>query len=436
MEVVLAAVWPFKGIRYNSSLMQIGSVLCPPFDQITPLAKSRLLSRDSHNIVRLEAPILGLSEDQHSDAYTDAASLLNQWLTQSVFICDEKPAYYLLKETFGENLQVRLGLYAAVEIENYDAGVILPHEHTRKGPKEDRLRLLEACNANFSPIMVLYWGNEEINNLLNSQMLLKNPDYSAQYADDCNYEMWIITDQSILDTIKTFFDQKRLFIADGHHRYETALTYKDSMNDYVDKTHHNKVMMCLIDIMDTGLKLESFHRIINGLSDDQLLQFQDLIEKYFVVESFDSSSLENFDLNKMLNLIETKNQHNTTFGFVDVRNSKFLILSIDESSKLRMIPNPEMPDFLNCEPWILHSLLIDPLLSKMKSDITQLEFVYEIDLVRNIIEENPDSLVFLLPCMAPEVFVSLVEKGARMPPKSTYFSPKLPTGLVMNMLER
>ena len=432
----MADVRPFKGIRYNSKSLQIGSVLCPPFDQITPFAKNDLLDRDSLNIVRLEAPILGLPEEEHSEAYFNASELLKEWLDQSIFTREEKSAYYLLRETFGNNLQVRLGLYAVVGSEDYNSGVILPHEHTRKGPKEDRLRLMEACNANFSPIMVLYRGDEEIADLLSSQMISKKPDYSAQYMENFTYEVWIIKEQTILKKIQGFFDQKSLFIADGHHRYETALAYKSSMDNNVkNDSGYNFVMMCLIDIMDAGLKLESFHRIINGLSDEQLDQFYSIIDKYFIVENVDLGLTGNFDLDEIIQLIESRNQVKTTFGLVDVRNNKFLTFSIDESSKVDFITKPEVSEFLNCEPWVLHSLLIDPLLSEMNSDKISLEFVYEMALVRNIINEDQDSLIIFLPCMAPEGFESLVKKGARMPPKSTYFSPKLPTGLVMNILD-
>src|SRR5579859_1778595 len=272
----MADVQPFRGIRYNGEAVgNLAQVVTPPYDVISPEAQVRYYTRSPYNIIRLE---LGLDEPGDTtlnNRYTRAASIYAEWRASSILRQDLSPCYYLYQQIFTHRGQTytRTSLLARVLLEPWSARVVLPHAHTMAKPKHDRLKLLRACATNLSPIMSLYDDPQgRIRRLLSSYAA--KPE--VQITDEVNEEHRLhpLTDKQQIALIQNFFAERQLYIADGHHRYETALNYREEVRA-MHRTLHiddaaNFVLMALIDVDDPGLLVLPTHRLLFGLGQDAL----------------------------------------------------------------------------------------------------------------------------------------------------------------------
>src|SRR5215472_4116073 len=272
----MADIQPLRGIRYNSEAVgNMAEVVTPPYDVISEEAQARYYGRSPYNIIRLELGLDEPGDTRLNNSYTRAASTYAQWRAQSILRQDAVPCYYFYQQIFTHNgkTYARTSLLASVRLEPWSARVVLPHEHTMAKPKDDRLKLLRACVTNLSPIMSLYDDPQgRIRNLLSSYAA----NAEVQITDEVNedHRLHPITDAKQIGLIQDFFSERQLYIADGHHRYETALNYSEE----VHAMHHqldpddaaNFVLMALIDIDDPGLLVLATHRLLSGLSQEKL----------------------------------------------------------------------------------------------------------------------------------------------------------------------
>ena len=226
----MADIRPFQGIRYNEQLgFDLAQLLCPPYDVISPSLQQKLYETNPYNIVRLE-----LGKDTESDSDTDnkysrASTLLNSWVDDRIMVNEREPAYYLIEEEFLHlgTPRKRYSLIAKVRLEELSSGIIIPHEETSPGPKADRLSLLTATKANMSPIMSLYrTQSTHIRQVINTTAS-ERPSSQVSYLDN-NIKLWVINQQDRIDTIRDSLRDTPVYLADGHHRYETALRYRDT----------------------------------------------------------------------------------------------------------------------------------------------------------------------------------------------------------------
>src|SRR6266566_8052766 len=268
----MADVQPLRGIRYNSEVVgNLAQVITPPYDVISEEAQARYFARSPYNIIRLE---LGLDEPGDTtlnNRYTRAASIYAEWRMVAILRQDPTPRYYLYQQTYTHNGQTytRSSLLARVRLEPWSARIVLPHEHTMAKPKDDRLKLLRACATNLSPIMSLYNDPQgRIRRLLSSYA----EKTEVQITDEVNevHRLHPITDENQIALIQNFFAERQLYIADGHHRYETALNYREevrAMHRKLDpKDAANFVLMALTDFDDPGLLVLPTHRLLFGLN--------------------------------------------------------------------------------------------------------------------------------------------------------------------------
>ncbi len=228
----MAEIVPFKGLFYD--LQRVGGlerVIGPPYDVIGPEEQAALYAASPYNYVRIMLNRAEPNDNEENNAYTRAASALQTWLADGILREDEAPALYIYQQAFDDPLGgkrlTRTGLLCALKLEPYSAGVVLPHEETRKHAKEDRLRLMRATQANPEPIFGLYEDPQGVAaRTLNAQTTERPPDLSAM-VDGEDHLLWRIEDPEAISALQQFMQERRIWIADGHHRYETALTYRD-----------------------------------------------------------------------------------------------------------------------------------------------------------------------------------------------------------------
>ena len=436
----MAKVRRFRAIRFNpDKIREIGDVLSPPFDVITNSDNRSLQERNPHNIVRLE---LGEREDVETEAsnvYTRSANQFLQWQAQQILIREKIPAFYLVKEKYGgpHNYKERIGLFAAVQLEEFDNKIILPHEQTAEGPKMDRFQLMKSCEASFSPVFGLYrddWGlTENLRDYANTH----SPEFTAQ-TGTVIYEAWVIQEQLTCKQIEENFNGAPIFIADGHHRYETALAYRNSLQSpngfqegNAQESASGFVLMCLVGLSDPGMQLLSLHRTIPKLSAKVRREIWDRIEKVFSIQST-SYSPSNEGINKWMDSVESETFTQMIIGVLDKQTKTIYNLTLRTPLQEGLFPSPEIPAVLQCNTWVLQNGILDPILGEQ---ISKIKFVHESNDIEEAVGDEEVEMIFLVSPIPMDLFETIVAHGERLPRKSTYFLPKLATGLFMYSLK-
>lgn len=441
LENTLADIQPFRGSRYSLSAgTDLGELLCPPYDIISPELQSVLHQRNPYNAIRLEFGLDLYTDSSNDNRYTRAAGLLREWLDQKVLLTEDTPAIYLLQENFmyGGRLMTRRSILAVVRLEEFSKGVIIPHEETSQGPKRDRMELLAATKANLSPIMAIYRDqNKQIGSLID-RVSSEPPIASVDY-DEMNIQLWVITDNMEIRTVTDSFVDVPVYLADGHHRYETALQYRDIQNagqygadgDGLGKRAHNFVMMSLIEIHDPGLVVLPYHRVIGGLSNAELGRLLALIDDTFELQTLDVMLDRSGDaIIHLQKVLDSSVVDQVAIGLLEGREGKVSVLT------LRNPTDASSPPLERSATHILGRNIIQPVLGTQQSAVERgiLRYTHDSREVSHLLSNGDCQLGFILPNLSLELFEEVVLSGQRMPIKSTYFSPKLPTGLVINRL--
>src|SRR6266487_3824264 len=286
----MADVQPLRGIRYASDIIgDLAEVVTPPYDVISQEAQARYYARHPYNFIRLEFGQEEATDTILNNRYTRATSTFAEWRRNGALRQEVTPCYYFYQQQFTHNSQTytRTSLLARVRLEPWSAKVVLPHEHTMTKPKNDRLQLLRACVTNFSPLMSMY---DDPQGRMRRLLSVYAADAEVQMTDEAHEEHRLqpITDPTHSGLIQNFFAERQLYIADGHHRYETALNYREEvrvMHRNLDpKDAANFVLMALTDIDDPGLLVLPTHRLLFGLSQDALNRLtSQQLARYFTV---------------------------------------------------------------------------------------------------------------------------------------------------------
>ncbi len=424
----MADVRPFKGLRYNpDAVVELSNIISPPFDTIPPELQSSLHQRSPYNVVRLESGEKRPSDTPKDNRYTRAASLLARWREDRVLVRDGEPSFYLVEHTFSHREQrTRLELLACVRVEEYERRVVLPHEFTRDADKQDRLALIQACNANFSPIMCLYRDEDGTLAPILQRAMASPPLADFSDAGQQGYRIWQVGGESA-GAISEALSSRSLYIADGHHRYETALNYRnlaasEGAPSAADAAH-NFVMMGLISFDDPGLLVLPYHRVLGGLDDGALARVKRGLEEVFDLQAFDG------ELEEFLAEIETVGKDRLVIGLMDPTGHQGLQL-------LTMKPGADLKAWGvlgDSEAWILEEQVLRPILGESLG--RHVEYVHEGDEAESLVANGEYQMAFFLKPFPLDLFETVMNLGQRLPPKSTFFYPKLATGLVINPLE-
>ncbi len=436
----MAEIRPFRGVRYNQSLAgDLSVVICPPYDIISPQMQQDLYHRSEYNFVRLEFG-RELPQDTATDnKYTRAAAALEQWLEQGVFKADEVPAIYLHDHhfTYQGTEYRRRGIIAAVRLEEWDRMVVRPHEGTLGRPKSDRVSMLWACQANTSSILALFEDRgQQVSSILAAQER-NEPIISADSAGEEGHRVWAITEPEVVSQISQGLAQQPLYIADGHHRYESALTYQRERSTYSPLVERdeasNFVMMTLIDFTDPGLIILPPHRMVRGVSKATLQGLAAKLRSFFDVEEWLTSAPGVWQQVDDLLAGEMGQDRLVLFGLVPER--LFVLRLRDAATASQMMPYFHSDLYKGLMVSMVDHIILERLLEVAgEREEAVLAYSYDRrDAVDRVLDQEYQ-LALLLSPVKGEVVKAIADAGDRMPRKSTYFYPKTPAGLVFRRL--
>lgn len=443
----MAEIRAFKGVLYNKDKIgDFSSVMAPPYDVISPAKQDELYSQHPNNVIRL---ILGKTTDadaQGNDRYSRAAVDLKDWMSSGVLTRDEKPAIYYYTQTYSSGdgkTFTRKGFIALARLTEFGKGGVHPHEKTLSGPKADRLKLMQACGANFSCIFSLYSEPKlSINKILDEKTDGVTPIIDITDNDGIRDTVWRIDDPAVISEVETVMEDKPLFIADGHHRYETALNYRNYMKEKKpeagDDAPYNFVMMYFSNMDDEGMTIWPTHRVIHSLAGFNPDSFLDEVKKYFDVEEYaftDKTEAEARE--KMLSGKQAAEGKTTAFGLRIRGRDVYYLLRLKSPSTMNEVFGSSIPEvFKNLDVTVLHSLILNRILGitqEAQEKQTNLLYVKSYDEALKAAMDEKNQLVFLLNSTAIDQVKDVATAGQVMPQKSTYFYPKLLTGLVLNV---
>ncbi|MBM4123901.1 MAG: DUF1015 domain-containing protein [Nitrospira sp.] len=440
----MANLIPFKGVLYDPAAVgKIADVVAPPYDVIDGDFQRALHARHPNNVIRLE-----LGQDEPTDGpsrnrYTRAAAYLQDWLKQGALRRDGEAAVYPYQIEYqppagepGAGARVLRGFLATVELAEFGTGHIYPHENTRSAAKADRFQLLEACRTNFSPIFSLFSDPDGgALRLIDRSVNADHPRFDFRDDDGFRHRLWAITDRRVLQDLVATLQAKPLFIADGHHRYETALTYRKLRRQQAGLPPsgglqaYDRVLMLLASLEDPGLTVLPTHRLLTTPLPG-LPEITARLRDAFLIEEFSfQSPTEPETRRRFLHQLRAQGQTGHAFGLALRGLDTYLLLSLRPNQPV--LSSASARDRLDVS--ILHSHVLGTLCTKADEDalIYTKDDHEALDLVRR---GTATAALVLNPTKVSEVR-AVATAGERMPHKSTYFFPKPLTGLVMNVME-
>ncbi len=441
----MAKILPFRGIVYNREKAGgLENIVCPPYDIITHEEQQSLYRKSPYNVVRLEFGLESPADTEDDNRYTRARAFFEEWLESGILVEKPTPGLYVYEIKYaltGEMKRLR-GFICLVRLEEYDSGVVRPHETTLSGPKTDRLKLLRACRAGFSQIFSLYSDPMgKVSGMLSS--VLSNPEIEVKNSDGVVHRLWTVTDQAVIEAVAKEMADKPFFIADGHHRYDTALNYRNERRSlagsFTGEEPYNYTAMFLAGLEDPGLTILPAHRVLFNLNDFDPKGFVQKLSHYFDIEriDFDGKS-EPKDRRTMIDTMANRADRAHIFGMrLKGENSYYLITLRDETVMDGLIPD-KSPAYRKLDVSILHHLIIDRLLG-IKIETHKLglniEYIKDADVAVEKIQDGGAQVVFFMNPTKVSDVKDVAMAGERMPQKATYFYPKLLTGMVINRLD-
>jgi uncharacterized protein (DUF1015 family) len=439
-------VLPFRGIRYAASRgAALARLLSPPYDVVSPAERDALAARSAHNIIHVI-----LDKDREGDApgenkYVRSARAWNAWLQDGTLRQDPEPAVYPLEQSFtgpDGRPQVRRGLMAVVRLHTYAEGLILPHERTLSGPKLDRLAVLRSVQANLSPIFALYEDDEGAGQrAVEAAMGAAQAIAEAETEDRTLHRLWRVTDREALADVRRVLAERTIFIADGHHRYESALTYRDEVDaaqpGLGPYAGHRFLMMTLVSMSDPGLVIYPTHRLVRGVPALDLARFLEGLERYFVVDTLREDLRRPAGRAWAVSKLAEHAGKSTTFLVVTAEDGKGRIVTLRDDVDLSGVPLPANVTVRDLDVTALHAIVFQHLLGlSARAQEAGEEIRYELDageVVTRTLAGEYQLGVLVNPTPMWQV-QAVAESGDTMPQKSTYFYPKLASGLVMRRI--
>ncbi|NYE56958.1 DUF1015 domain-containing protein [Carboxydothermus ferrireducens] len=416
----MAGIFAFRGIYYNPELFsQLPYLVTPPYDIISPEEQEKYYNEHEYNFIRLELGKTFADDTSENNRYTRAKSYLNNWLSEGILVQEETPALYLLEEIFSwkEQSYTRKSIFASVQVEPYEKGVILPHENTLPKAKEDRLNLLRETRVNTSPIMALY---DDSQNLAFS-ILKEKASLMFEFTDESGRlnKFYKVVDPEALLKAQSYFKDQKLFIADGHHRYDTALTYAREMEKKGINAY--RVLMQLIPFTDPGLLVLPTHRIVLKAQNSPAEILEKILAYFTFVE---------VPLKEILNRFATLKER---YVFGMCLKDKAYLLYLKENDPARVLPG--LPEVIARLPvTVLHELILKPAGIGENETLSgeYLKYTRNAQDCLTEVVESKAPYSFLVPAPTAEDVANVALSGNKMPQKSTYFYPKPLSGLVIH----
>ncbi len=440
----MAEVRGFHGVRYNPQKVEgLFQVISPPYDVISPAEQDRLYGRNPFNVVRLEQG-RELPEDTPEDnKYTRAAAQYRAWQQEGVLLPEARPALYLYDQEFayaGRSYR-RRSLLVALRLEPWERGAVLPHEHTMAKPKLDRLSLMRACRAEFSPLLAVYDDCDDKVAEALQRVAEAAPDASFRDENGDAHYIWVIRDDETLLAVEGALAAGPVFMADGHHRYETALAYREERRaaepSYSGEERYNFVLIALESTADPGMLVLPTHRLVAGpprLGQSELL-FR--LSQQFIVNPVPfpaGATPEDRAVQVRAMLEEAAGAEVAVFGLYTSEEDVLYRMALrDVGAVQAQMPEERSAAWKGLDVAILHTALIDGLLRGEGGQWGEVELSFTRDEREALVGVRSGQAwmaLFLRPTR-PEQVQDVALAGDRMPEKSTYFYPKMPAGVVM-----
>jgi uncharacterized protein (DUF1015 family) len=418
----MAEIQPLRALHYEQAKTGgLQPVLAPPYDVIDAEQRAELAARSEYNVVHIDLP------EGNGDRYEHAAELLRRWDTEGAVVRDERPAIWALEQDYtGPDGQprTRRGFFARVRVEEYGPGRIRPHERTHPGPKEDRLRLTRATGANLSPIFSLYsdpkraaWA------ALEAARAQTAPWGEATDDDGTTSRLWRVSDVGALDAVVTATSGAELLIADGHHRYETACVYADEVGG---EGPHRYVLMCLVALEDPGLSVFPTHRLVRGLRPDQHETLATAIRRDFDITPLDHVAQ-----------LSPPAGDGVRIGYIDAHFRRPFMLTLNDPGTADAALSDHAEPYRQLDTAVLEALILKGALGMSDEAIDHLDglgYARDHDHALGLVQSGEFDAAFFMAPTPIERVRAVAASGESMPPKSTYFYPKVPTGLLFNLL--
>ncbi|HYB20197.1 MAG TPA: DUF1015 domain-containing protein [Thermodesulfobacteriota bacterium] len=453
----MALVLPFRGISYDSGKVgALSQVVAPPYDVISAEAQDALYRRHPQNVIRLILNKETPQDNAQDNRYSRSAAFYRTWLQEGILVRTPTPHFYFLQEEFGSSLLssapadvsgqkiVRQGFIGLVRLEEYSAGVVLPHEKTQTKPRADRLALMEACQANFSQIFSLYPDEEgAMASVYHQVFSSKSPAMELTDDEGVRRKLWMVGDPAVLRKVTEIMGARKIFIADGHHRYETALAYREKQRRQFPQgtgreTYHF-TMMYLSAMEDKGLFILPTHRVVHHLENFQASSFLDQLRSDFSVRAYDFNSRnEKVTRKKFLMELASRAERTRCLGMLLEKERKYFLLSLKEERVLDEAQPGISPSLRALDVNLLHILVFQKRLKIGPRELAagkNVHYFKEPEDAAGTVKSGEGQIAFFLnPTKVYQVRdVSLA--GETMPSKSTFFYPKLLSGLVINPLD-
>ena len=435
----MVEIKPFKALMYNQKIIKdLNRVICPPYDVISEDSQTMLYHNDPHNIVRLEFGRDYLDDDEFNNKYIRARMYLREWLNDHIFIFDENPSLYLYEQEFvhWDRVYRLIGFISLVRLEYFEKGVIKPHEQTFSQPKKDRLSLMNATKSNFSPVWGLYYRSNKIYSIMQRKREEK-PFIDIRDNDEVKHRLWKVEGKDDINIIKEEMKNKDVFIADGHHRYETALNYRDIMRDrsvsIAGDEPYNYIMMFLVDIENSGLIILPTHRLVRNIKNFAVGNFTNKLGEFFEIEDIKKNEIKEA---KRIALEKISEGSKITNSFaVYVGDGHFLILKLKTGTSEEFMDKDKSKDWNSLDVIVLHKIIIEHILGKEEEALSSGEDVTYMkteDRAISMVDEGKYQLAIFLPPPRASQVIKIANNKEKMPHKTTYFYPKPPTGLVFH----
>lgn len=413
----MASVAPFRGLRYDLSVVgDLASVTAPPYDVISPEALGRFERTSPHNIVRLILP----RDSAGTDKYTRASETLDAWRSAGVLVRDSEPTITVYEQRFSVagRERVQLGVLTGVELDQ----AVLPHERTRAGPVSDRLRLVRATRANLSPILAVTSGPDEGAREVATRATARGPDAAFFSSDDgVAHRAWIVSAPAEIESVRRSVGAASVVIADGHHRYQTALDYQAERRAKGDGAGPwDAMLFYLVDAAWHGPALLPIHRVVNRPAAEILSSVRD---------AFEIEPAANHDPEALASELEARRASGRTYALLNDEGAWWLTVA-DKAAEAEALPPDRSPTWRDLDVAVLEHLVFRKLLGGAKADYVHTAT----EAAETIARGEAASAVLLAPPPFESVRV-VAEAGEAMPPKSTFFIPKARTGVVIRELD-
>ncbi|RMG57671.1 MAG: DUF1015 domain-containing protein [Deltaproteobacteria bacterium] len=429
----MAEVRPLYGLRYSDKVGDFSLVVSPPYDVISREEQIRLHARHENNIVWVDYSLD--PPDNREAKYERARETLESWKSEGVLLREESPALYYYEQEFhidGMGTFTRTGFIGALKLEKFGEGSVFPHERTLLSPKIDRLNLMKATKTATSPIFGIYDDNEnEAAKILQEALSGRRPDVDVTDDLGVRHRMWVVTDRDAIEKVRERLRGRKVFIADGHHRYETALAYRDWMreNGYDDpEGAWNYVLIFLSASGDRGLLILPTHRGVFGIAKEKLQSLEEKLSRYFQVSEVVGED------EQMVKMVASRAPEEHRIGMVDHRGKRFVLKTRGfpkfAEGELPFLP----PEVRNLDVSILHGVVFEKVLGISPEEITsgeKVRFYKDAQAGFRDVRDGKIQLFFYLNPVSMEEFISVSLSGHILPQKTTYFYPKILTGLVL-----